>query len=189
MKGRIIGRDGRNIRSFENATGITVLVDDTPNAVVLSGFDPVRREVARQSMERLILDGRIHPTRIEELVEQTKRDIEEKIVKVGNEAVVEADVRGLHPKVIEALGKIALRPAQQRACGSDLCGIHQLWIGFLQHRSSQISKPTRLKRVSATGRACIPAGLTWPAIPASRRCCRRCGHGCEHCLGRVHPHR
>jgi len=109
MKGRIIGREGRNIRAIEKATGADILVDDTPGVISVSCFDRVRQAIAAEALQRLVADGRIHPTRIEELVEQTKRDIEEKIVKVGNEAVVEADVRGLHPKVIEALGKMHFR--------------------------------------------------------------------------------
>ena len=109
MKGRIIGREGRNIRAIEKATGADILVDDTPGVISVSCFDRVRQAIAAEALQRLVADGRIHPSRIEELVEQTKRDIEEKIVKVGNEAVVEADVRGLHPKVIEALGKMHFR--------------------------------------------------------------------------------
>ena len=109
MKGRIIGREGRNIRAIEKATGADILVDDTPGVISVSCFDRVRQAIAAEALQRLVADGRIHPTRIEELVEQTKRDIEEKIVKTGNEAVVEADVRGLHPKVIEALGKMHFR--------------------------------------------------------------------------------
>ena len=109
MKGRIIGREGRNIRAIEKATGADILVDDTPGVISVSCFDRVRQAMAAEALQRLVADGRIHPTRIEELVEQTKRDIEEKIVKVGTEAVVEADVRGLHPKVIEALGKMHFR--------------------------------------------------------------------------------
>ncbi len=109
MKGRIIGREGRNIRAIEKATGADILVDDTPGVISVSCFDRVRQAIAAEALQRLVADGRIHPTRIEELVEQTKRDIEERIVKVGNEAVVEADVRGLHPKVVEALGKMHFR--------------------------------------------------------------------------------
>jgi ribonucrease Y len=109
MKGRIIGREGRNIRAIEKATGADILVDDTPGVISVSCFDRVRQAIAAEALQRLVADGRIHPSRIEELVEQTKRDIEEKVVKVGNEAVVEADVRGLHPKVIEALGKMHFR--------------------------------------------------------------------------------
>ncbi|MFM1804520.1 MAG: Ribonuclease [Planctomycetota bacterium] len=109
MKGRIIGREGRNIRAIEKATGADILVDDTPGVISVSCFDRVRQAIAAEALQRLVADGRIHPTRIEELVEQTKRDIEEKVVKTGNEAVVEADVRGLHPKVIEALGKMHFR--------------------------------------------------------------------------------
>ncbi len=109
MKGRIIGREGRNIRAIEKATGADILVDDTPGVISVSCFDRVRQAIAAEALQRLVADGRIHPSRIEELVEQTKRDIEEKIIKVGNDAVVEADVRGLHPKIIEALGKMHFR--------------------------------------------------------------------------------
>lgn len=109
IKGRIIGREGRNIRAFENATGVTVLVDDTPGAVVLSAFDPVRREVARESMQRLIQDGRIHPTRIEEVVAKVNSEMEETIVRVGEEAVARAGLPTMHPDVVKMLGKLHFR--------------------------------------------------------------------------------
>jgi ribonuclease Y len=101
MKGRIIGREGRNIRAFEKATGVDVIVDDTPGIVIVSGFDNVRREVARMSLQKLIQDGRIHPTRIEEVVGQTQKEMEEHIRKVGRQAAQEAGVPGLHDKFIE----------------------------------------------------------------------------------------
>ena len=109
MKGRIIGREGRNIRAFEKATGVDVIVDDTPGAIVVSGFDPVRREVARLSMERLIQDGRIHPSRIEELVAQTQKDVNNKILQLGKNAAVEADVRGLNSKILSRMGSLNFR--------------------------------------------------------------------------------
>jgi len=109
MKGRIIGRDGRNIRAFESATGITVLIDDTPNAVVLSGFDPVRREVAREAMTRLILDGRIHPTRIEEVVTKVTQEMDETIVRLGETAVGQAGLPPMHPEIVKLLGKLHFR--------------------------------------------------------------------------------
>jgi ribonuclease Y len=109
MKGRIIGRDGRNIRAFEAATGVTVLIDDTPNAVVLSGFDPVRREIAREAMERLILDGRIHPTRIEEVVAKVDQEMDETISRLGAEAVQKAGLPPMHPEIIKLLGRLHFR--------------------------------------------------------------------------------
>jgi ribonuclease Y len=109
MKGRIIGREGRNIRAFEKATGVDVIVDDTPGVIVVSGFNPIRREVARLSMERLIQDGRIHPTRIEEIVIQTKKDVHQRVIQIGKEAAEEVDVRGLNNKIIGMLGALHYR--------------------------------------------------------------------------------
>jgi len=109
IKGRIIGREGRNIRAFEGATGVTVLIDDTPNAVVLSGFDPVRREIAREAMQRLILDGRIHPTRIEEVVSTVKSEMEEAVLRSGEEAVVRVGVAPMHTEIVKLLGRLKFR--------------------------------------------------------------------------------
>jgi ribonuclease Y len=109
MKGRIIGREGRNIRAFEAATGVTVLIDDTPGAVVLSGFDPVRREIARESMERLILDGRIHPARIEEVVAKVAEEIDEVILRTGEQAVVKLGLAPLHLEIVKLLGRLHFR--------------------------------------------------------------------------------
>ncbi len=109
MKGRIIGREGRNIRAFESATGVTVLIDDTPGAVVLSGFDPVRREIAREAMERLILDGRIHPARIEEVVGKVTEEMDDVILRTGNEAVMKLGLAPMHVELIKLLGRLHFR--------------------------------------------------------------------------------
>jgi len=109
MKGRIIGREGRNIRAFEKATGVDVIVDDTPGMIVVSTFNPIRREVARLAMERLIQDGRIHPSRIEELVAQTKKEVNLKVLQLGKDASVEANVRGLNNRILSLLGALNFR--------------------------------------------------------------------------------
>jgi ribonuclease Y len=109
MKGRIIGREGRNIRAFEAATGVDVIVDDTPEAVILSGFDPFRREVARLSLERLIADGRIHPARIEEVVDKTRKELEEEIVRTGEQALLDVGLHGAHPEIVKLIGKMKYR--------------------------------------------------------------------------------
>src|SRR6478609_10998501 len=109
MKGRIIGREGRNIRALEHLTGVDFIIDDTPNAVILSGFDGVRREIARLTLEKLLSDGRIHPARIEEAYYQARSEIENRVVEVGEQAVLEANVGTMHPELVKLLGRLHYR--------------------------------------------------------------------------------
>ncbi len=142
MKGRVIGREGRNIRAFEKATGVDVIVDDTPGVVLVSAFDPVRREVARRSLERLIQDGRIHPGRIEELVGQVQAELADELIETGKKASVEANVGGLHRKQLDLLGRLRYRTSY----GQNVLK-HSLEVAFLcQAIADELGLDGRLAR-------------------------------------------
>ena len=136
IKGKIIGREGRNIRAIEAATGVEIIVDDTPEAILLSCFDPVRREIARLSMHKLVSDGRIHPARVEEVVAKTTKQIEEEIVQIGKRTAIDLGIHGLHPELIKTVGRMKYRSSygqnllQHSREVANLCGHYGVRIGI-----------------------------------------------------------
>ena len=172
MKGRVIGREGRNIRSFEAATGIEVIVDDTPDAVLVSGFDPVRREVARLALIRLLADGRIHPARIEEVVEATRVEVEEEVVLAGEQAALELQVNGLHPELVRLVGRMKYRTSFGQNLLAHSIEVAKLAALMASELGLDARKAKRAGLLHDIGKT-VEEGLEQPHAIAGMELCRR----------------
>ena len=169
MKGRIIGRDGRNIRALENLTGVDFIIDETPSAVLLSSFDGVRREVARLTLEKLIEDGRIHPTRCEEAYEQAKAEIEDRVVEEAERALLEARVTGVHPELVRLLGRLKFRTSYGQNVLDHLveCSHLAALMAAELGASAEVARRARSCTTSARPSATRSRGPTRSSAPAS----------------------